>query len=74
MPDNPEVAHGDRRDKVWIEESAGQVSKVRHTWPAEGPLHEQSEAREKGDPARHADVTDTAVVPEDPSAWEARED
>ena len=69
MPDhdNPPVAHGDRRREVWIEDDPRQLSKVRHTWPLNRPpLHEHGQAP--------PDVTDAAVVPDEPSAWEALED
>lgn len=52
------VARGDRRKDVWIESDERQLSKVRHTWP----------------PAETDDHTDIAVVPEEPSAWEALEE
>lgn len=72
-PEKPPVAHGDRRQDVWIEDDPNQLSKVRHTWPTRPPVHEQSEASEEGvavDPS----VTDAAVIPDEPSAWEAVED
>lgn len=72
-PEEPPVAHGDRREDVWIEDDPRQLSKVRHTWPtARPPLHEHSEASQEG--AADPSVTDAAVVPEQPSAWEAVED
>ena len=71
--DSPPVAHGDRRREVWIEDDERQLSKVRHTWPtAAAPLQEQSEA--SGEGVAQPGVTDVAVVPEEPSAWEALED
>lgn len=74
-PDTPPVARGDRRREVWIEDDASQLTKVRHTWPtATPPLHEASEAREEGVSPGLGEVTDAAVMPEEPSAWEAVED
>lgn len=70
-PSDPKVKHGDRRDEVWFEEDEDQIARVRHTFPAEGPAHEQSEASEKG---LGVQPTDVAVVPEGASAWEAVED
>ena len=73
-PEKPPVAHGDRRQEVWIEDDPNQLSKVRHTWPvARPPLQEQSEASEEGEQADPS-VTDAAVLPDEPSAWEAVED
>jgi len=73
-PLTPGVAHGDRRDKVWIEKDEHQISKVRHTFPGQGAsVEEQSEASEDGVTARDITVSDVAVAPEDASAWEARE-
>ena len=73
-PEKPPVAHGDRREDVWIEDDPRQLSKVRHTWPVTRlPPDEHSEATREGaavDPC----VTDAAVVPDEPSVWEAVED
>ena len=74
MPDTP-VARGDRRKDLWIETDERQLSKVRHTWPTgTPPLQEHSEAAGEGVPAEAGDVTDAAVMPEKPSAWEALEE
>ena len=73
-PEKPSVAHGDRREDVWIEDDPRQLTKVRHTWPvARPPMQEHSEASQEG-AAADPSVTDAAVVPEEPSAWEAVED
>lgn len=71
----PRVAHGDRRGEVWIEDDKGQLSKVRHTWPAGAPLQRgQGEALKADGRAKLGEVTDAAVVPDEPSAWEAVEE
>jgi len=75
MADEPPVARGDRREEVWIEKDRDQVTKVRHTFPtARPPLEEHSEATQEGVSTDDAEVTDAVVMPEESSAWEAREE
>jgi len=75
MADETPVARGDRREQVWIEKDRDQVTRVRHTFPTERPpLQEHSEALQEGVPADDAEVTDAVVMPEESSAWEAREE
>ncbi|MGE5501156.1 MAG: hypothetical protein ACM3W4_04445 [Ignavibacteriales bacterium] len=74
MPDNEPVARGDRRADVWIEDDKDQKTKVRHTFPSRPPVEEVAESVRAGASADDAEVTDTAVTPESPSAWEALEE
>ncbi|HYG26919.1 MAG TPA: hypothetical protein VD906_08430 [Caulobacteraceae bacterium] len=67
----PAVSRGDRRGQVWIEADKDQIAKVRHTFPAQGAVEEQSEASEEG---RAAPTGDVAIAPEEASAWEALEE
>lgn len=76
MPDQPppNVARGDRRDELWIETDADQLTRIRHGWPA-GPLERQlqGEASEEGAGKADPGLADTAALINDESAWEARE-
>jgi len=74
MPDNEPVARGDRRADVWIEDDKDQKTRVRHTFPSQPPVEEVSEAAATGRVRDDAKVTDAAVLPEEPSAWEALEE
>ncbi len=74
MPDNEPVARGDRREDLWIEADKDQKTRVRHTFPSRPPVEQVSEAAASGRPCNDAEVTDAAIVREEPSAWEALED
>ena len=77
MPDDPvqpPVAHGDRRDEVWIEKDPDQISKVRFTFPVTPPVEEVGVSSREGAALDDAEVTDAAAIPDDPSVWEALED
>jgi len=74
MSDNEPVARGDRRAEVWIEADKDQKTKVRHTFPSTPPIEEVGELAGQSARTDDAEVTDTAVTPENPSAWEALED
>lgn len=74
-PPDTAVARGDRREELWIEEDAGQLTRIRHGWPAEHqPPHEQSEASERGLQSDDTGLADTAALINEESAWEAREE
>ena len=73
MPDNEPVARGDR-DDLWIEADKDQKTKVRLTFPSRPPVEQVSEAAAMGRPSDDAEVTDAAVVRDEPSVWEALED
>jgi hypothetical protein len=78
MPETPitpePVATGSRREERRYDPSDSQVVKVRHTFAPDEPVapQEQSAASERGPEGSIPGVTDVQVVPDGPSAWDAR--
>ena len=72
VPPEP-VATGDRREAVRFERREGGQLRMRTTFPPDGPLPREltPEAGQEGAPAPDL-PTDVAVLPEGPSAWDAR--
>lgn len=79
MADQPReparVARGDRRDELWIEEDRDQFTRIRHGWPADGPVPPEMQSQVPEGEARDADQArpDLAGLVNEESAWEARE-
>ena len=73
-PDSPEpVATGDRREEVRFERRADDQLRMRATFPPGKPLAREltPEAAQEGEPAPTSPA-DVAVLPDAPSAWDAR--
>jgi hypothetical protein len=71
-PSEP-VATGDRRDEVHFERRGNAQLRVRATVPPDAPLPREltPQADREGAPAPDQAI-DVAVLPEAPSAWDAR--
>lgn len=71
--DQARVARGDRREDLWIEEDAAQLTRIRHGWPAGGPVPAEMQGEAPEDQAQPGAAPDLAGLVNEESAWEARE-